>query len=111
MLFATATTMAQADISYTLRFEPIAAGTRMPWSGQLQPKGVFRLPRPGYHLAWDTPGTADTGEPEIAPGSRTGGAVGGRVSTNTTRDYALSRCGGGPWCERGDHAAWFRCPA
>ncbi len=30
-----ATTMAQADISYTLRFEPTPAGTRMRWSGQV----------------------------------------------------------------------------
>jgi polyketide cyclase/dehydrase/lipid transport protein len=42
-LFATATTMAQADISYTLTFEPAPAGTRMRWSGQVQPKRVFRL--------------------------------------------------------------------
>jgi len=42
-LFATTTTMAQADISYTLRFEPVAAGTRMRWSGQVRPKGGFRL--------------------------------------------------------------------
>ena len=42
-LFATTTTMAQADISYALRFEPVAAGTRMRWSGQMQPKGGFRL--------------------------------------------------------------------
>jgi hypothetical protein len=31
-LFASTTTMRQADISYTLRFEPAAAGTRMRWS-------------------------------------------------------------------------------
>jgi hypothetical protein len=42
-LFATTTTMAQADISYTLRFEPVAAGTRMRWSGQVRPKGAVRL--------------------------------------------------------------------
>jgi Polyketide cyclase / dehydrase and lipid transport len=42
-LFATTTTMAQADIRYTLRFEPAPAGTRMRWSGQVQPKGAFRL--------------------------------------------------------------------
>ena len=42
-LFATTTTMAQADISYMLRFEPTAAGTRMRWSGQVRPKGAFRL--------------------------------------------------------------------
>ena len=37
------TTMRQADISYTLTFEPTATGTRMRWSGQVQPKGGFRL--------------------------------------------------------------------
>ncbi len=42
-LFATTTTMAQADISYTLTFEPAPAGTRMHWSGQVHPKGAFRL--------------------------------------------------------------------
>ena len=42
-LFATTTTMAQADIGYTLRFEPAPAGTRMRWSGQVQPKGALRL--------------------------------------------------------------------
>jgi hypothetical protein len=43
VLFATTTTMQQADISYTLRFEPVAAGTRMRWSGQVRPKGAVRL--------------------------------------------------------------------
>ena len=42
-LFATTTTMAQAGISYILRFEPAPAGTRMRWSGQVQPKGALRL--------------------------------------------------------------------
>ena len=42
-LLATTTTMAQADISYTLTFEPTPAGTRMRWSGQVQPKGAVRL--------------------------------------------------------------------
>jgi uncharacterized protein YndB with AHSA1/START domain len=37
------TTMRQADISYTLTFEPTATGTRMRWSGQVRPKGGFRL--------------------------------------------------------------------
>jgi len=32
-LFVTTTTMAQADISYTHRFEPRPAGTQMRWSG------------------------------------------------------------------------------
>ena len=35
-LFAT-TTMQQADISYMLRFEPVAAATRMRWSGRCAP--------------------------------------------------------------------------
>jgi polyketide cyclase/dehydrase/lipid transport protein len=42
-LFATTTTMTQADISYALRFEPAGHGTRMRWSGQVRPKGAFRL--------------------------------------------------------------------
>jgi hypothetical protein len=42
-LLATTTTMQQADISYTLRFERVAAGTRMRWLGQVHPKGAFRL--------------------------------------------------------------------
>jgi Polyketide cyclase / dehydrase and lipid transport len=42
-LLESATEMQQADISYTLRFEPAAAGTRMRWSGQVRPKGIFRL--------------------------------------------------------------------
>jgi hypothetical protein len=36
-------TLQQADISYTLTLEPAAAGTRMRWSGQVWPKGAFRL--------------------------------------------------------------------
>ena len=42
-LLRSTTTMGQANISYTLRFEPAAAGTRMHWSGQVRPKGAFRL--------------------------------------------------------------------
>jgi len=42
-LLASTTTMRQADISYTLTFEPAGAGTRMRWAGQVRPKGVFRL--------------------------------------------------------------------
>ena len=42
-LFATTTTMRQADISYTLRFDPAGGGTRMRWAGEVRPKGAFRL--------------------------------------------------------------------
>jgi hypothetical protein len=42
-LLESTTTMAQASISYTLRFEPAAGGTRMRWSGRVRPKGAFRL--------------------------------------------------------------------
>jgi hypothetical protein len=42
-LFASTTTMAQADISYTLTFEPAGAGSRMRWAGQVRPKGALRL--------------------------------------------------------------------
>jgi uncharacterized protein YndB with AHSA1/START domain len=40
---ASITTMQQADISYTLTFEPAGTGTRMRWSGQAHPKRAFRL--------------------------------------------------------------------
>jgi uncharacterized protein YndB with AHSA1/START domain len=42
-LLASTATMKQADIDYVLRFEPVAAGTGMRWSGQVRPKGAFRL--------------------------------------------------------------------
>jgi polyketide cyclase/dehydrase/lipid transport protein len=42
-LLASTTTMKQADIEYLLRFEPVTVGTRMRWSGQVRPKGAFRL--------------------------------------------------------------------
>ena len=42
-LLQSTTAMAQAGISYTLTFEPAGAGTRMRWSGQVRPKGAFRL--------------------------------------------------------------------
>ena len=42
-LLASTTTMKQADIEYTLRFEPAEAGTRMRWSGRVRPKGALRL--------------------------------------------------------------------
>jgi hypothetical protein len=45
-LFASVTTMRQADISYALRFEAAAEGTRMRWSGQVRRKGAVRLPGP-----------------------------------------------------------------
>jgi Family of unknown function (DUF6544) len=35
--------MKQADFDYTLTFEPVAGGTRMRWSGEVQLKGPFRL--------------------------------------------------------------------
>ena len=45
-LLASTTTMRQADISYTLTFEPAGAGTRMRWAGQVRPKGALRLVGP-----------------------------------------------------------------
>ena len=40
---ASVTTMEQADSSFQLTFEPDPAGTRMHWSGQVRPKGAYRL--------------------------------------------------------------------
>jgi hypothetical protein len=42
-LLATRTKIKQADISYVLRFDPAAGGTRMSWSGRVRPKGALRL--------------------------------------------------------------------
>jgi hypothetical protein len=42
-LLSSWTTMRQADIDYTVIFEPVAGGTRMQWSGQVHPKGGYRL--------------------------------------------------------------------
>ncbi len=42
-LLTSTTTIRQADISYTLTFEPATGGTRMRWSGRVRPKGALRL--------------------------------------------------------------------
>ena len=42
-LLASTTTVQQMDIAYTLKFEPVADGTRMRWSGEVRPKGGLRL--------------------------------------------------------------------
>ena len=49
-LLASTITMAQADFSYLLMFEPAGAGTRMRWAGQVRPKGAFRLL--GQVISW-----------------------------------------------------------
>lgn len=49
-LLASTTTMAQADIHYMLRFEPVPAGTHMSWSGQVSAKGA--LGRLGPLIIW-----------------------------------------------------------
>ena len=47
---ASATTMQQAEIRYTLTFEPAGSGTRMRWSGQVRPKGAVKVLGP--LIAW-----------------------------------------------------------
>ena len=42
-LLASTTTMRQANINYTLAFEPTTVGTRMRWAGEVRPKGAYRL--------------------------------------------------------------------
>lgn len=49
-LYATVTTMRRAQISYTLTFEPVTAGTRMRWHARVRPAGVLRLADP--LIAW-----------------------------------------------------------
>jgi hypothetical protein len=43
---AQVTTMAQADMSGTLTFEPVGTGTRMRWSWRVRPKGAVKLLAP-----------------------------------------------------------------
>jgi hypothetical protein len=86
-LLESTTAMQQADIGYTLRFEPAVAGTRMRWSGRVQPKGIFRLLGPVItwlgirqeqriwaalkkHLEAAPPGPAKTGRVPAGPARR-----------------------------------------
>jgi hypothetical protein len=43
VLLGSTTTMKQLDIEYQLRFDAVAAGTRMRWTGRVRPKGAFRM--------------------------------------------------------------------
>jgi len=43
---ASTTHMSSMDIQYTLTFEPVSEGTRMRWSGDLEPRGMFKLMSP-----------------------------------------------------------------
>lgn len=40
---ASRTEMSAMDVAYTLTFEPAPGGTRMGWSGEVEPKGALRL--------------------------------------------------------------------
>ncbi len=44
------TTMSSMDIAYTLTFKPVREGTRMRWSGEIQPHGMVKLMGP--LVAW-----------------------------------------------------------
>ncbi|HXZ73283.1 MAG TPA: SRPBCC family protein [Streptosporangiaceae bacterium] len=44
------TRMSSMDIGYTLTFEPVAEGTRMRWSGEVEPRGILKLMAP--FVAW-----------------------------------------------------------
>ena len=69
---ASITTMQQADISYTLTFEPVGTGTCMRWSGQVHPKQAFRLL--GSLITWmgRRPGAANMDQHESMPGEHRG---------------------------------------
>jgi hypothetical protein len=43
---ASMTHMSSMDIQYTLTFEPVSEGTRMRWSGDLEPRGPLKLMSP-----------------------------------------------------------------
>jgi uncharacterized protein YndB with AHSA1/START domain len=47
---ASQTRMSSMDIQYTLTFEPVSKGTRMRWSGDLNPRGVLKVMSP--LVAW-----------------------------------------------------------
>jgi carbon monoxide dehydrogenase subunit G len=47
---ASKTTMSSMDIRYTLTFEPLPEGTRMRWSGDVEPRGILKLMGP--LVAW-----------------------------------------------------------
>jgi polyketide cyclase/dehydrase/lipid transport protein len=47
---ASTTRMASMVVGYTLTFEPVAAGTRMRWVGDLEPRGILKLLGP--LVAW-----------------------------------------------------------
>ncbi len=47
---ASTTTMSSMDIAYTLTFEPVREGTRMRWSGEIEPHGMLKLM--GTLIAW-----------------------------------------------------------
>jgi hypothetical protein len=66
-LLASTTTMKQADIEYTLRFEPAEAGTLMRWSGRGPSEGCAPASRTAGDVEGACPGAADLGEPEEAP--------------------------------------------
>jgi hypothetical protein len=44
------TTMSPMDVAYTLTFEPVPEGTRMRWSGEIEPHGMLNLMGP--LVAW-----------------------------------------------------------
>ena len=77
-LLASRTVMKHAEIDYILRFEPVPAGTRMRWSGQVRPTGALRLlaPAAGWlgrrqeHRIWQTMRRLLEGDTE--PGGSTG---------------------------------------
>lgn len=43
---ASSTRMSSMDIQYTLTFEPVPEGTRMRWSGDVEPRGILKLMSP-----------------------------------------------------------------
>ena len=44
------TTMSPMDVAYRLTFEPVPEGTRMRWSGEIEPHGILKLMGP--LVAW-----------------------------------------------------------
>jgi hypothetical protein len=48
---ASSTRMSSMQIQYTLAFEPVPEGTRMRWSGDVEPGGILKLMSP-WSVGW-----------------------------------------------------------
>ena len=67
---ASKTTMSSMDIAYTLTFEQVREGTRMGWSGEIEPHGSRRRPRVEPAARRDRPRPDRSPDARARPGAR-----------------------------------------